>query len=361
MKLRLKNTPEQVELIKAMGSKDRNVSAEAASAFAAFAGPVVSQVLNQAGSANAIYTPLEYKIDEVPSIPVDLWYDEGEGYTTIWSQTMAGGLPTNQVDGGKELKFHTFTLDSAVAYGKKFARQCRLDVVSKALTRLAGEVLVKQERNGWAVILRAVAEAGTNGLSHVIAATTASTFQVDDLNRLMTRIDRINTSFANGTPSDFDYKGLTDLWMSPEMVEQVRAFAYQPMNTRAVPNTDESTVLALPDSVRTEIYKNAGASEIYGVGIHKLIELGSSKKYNTLFKSFYTGTFSDSADECIIGLDLSREAFVRPIMTDEGAGGSFNIVPDDQFVARQDKIGFYGELEQGNICLDGRAAVALTV
>ena len=45
MKLKFKNTPEQVELIKAMGSKRPEVSREASEAFAAFIGPVIQQVL----------------------------------------------------------------------------------------------------------------------------------------------------------------------------------------------------------------------------------------------------------------------------------------------------------------------------
>ena len=49
MKLKLKNTPEQVELIKAMGSRDMAVANEASQAFAAFVGPVVREV--RAGGA----------------------------------------------------------------------------------------------------------------------------------------------------------------------------------------------------------------------------------------------------------------------------------------------------------------------
>ena len=41
MRLKLKNTPEQIELVKAMGSKDVSVSREAQEAFAAFLGPVI--------------------------------------------------------------------------------------------------------------------------------------------------------------------------------------------------------------------------------------------------------------------------------------------------------------------------------
>ena len=56
MKLKLKNTPEQVELIKAMGSRDMAVANEASQAFAAFVGPVVREVLMQAGSMTQTIT-----------------------------------------------------------------------------------------------------------------------------------------------------------------------------------------------------------------------------------------------------------------------------------------------------------------
>ena len=93
MKLTLKNTPEQVELIRAMGSRNNVVAAEAAEAFAAFLGPVVLQVINQAGTAGAIYTDAPYDEDDSPSYPLDLYYNEGVNTVQVWSQSMAGGLP----------------------------------------------------------------------------------------------------------------------------------------------------------------------------------------------------------------------------------------------------------------------------
>ena len=63
MKLKLKNTPEQVELIRALGSKDPVVSAEAASAFAAFIGPVISKVIAPAGTANLFFSDVDYDED----------------------------------------------------------------------------------------------------------------------------------------------------------------------------------------------------------------------------------------------------------------------------------------------------------
>ena len=48
MKLKLKETPEQIELIKAMGSKNAATAREASEAFAAFLGPVIQEVIQTA-------------------------------------------------------------------------------------------------------------------------------------------------------------------------------------------------------------------------------------------------------------------------------------------------------------------------
>ena len=357
MKLKLKNTPEQVELIKAMGSRDANVAREATQAFAAFIGPVVSKVLMQAGTASAVYSDLAYDEDDNPSIPLDLWVGEGEGYTTVWSQNVAGGLPTSNVEGFSELKVATYRLDSAVSMLKRYVRRGRLDVVSKAVESMTNEVLVKQERNAWAVVLKALAEAQSNGADH-IERITGGALTLGGLNSLMTLVKRINTSYAGGT-TDSSY-GLTDLFVSPEIKGDIRAFAYN-----AVTNGDTD----LPAGVREEIFRSAGAQEIYGITMHELVELGVGKKYNTLFNSFYGGTDAgspdfdqgNSGDEILVGLDLTKDAFVRPVARNSETGGTFTALPDDQFVTRADKVGFYGSLEEGRVCLDGRAVAGLIV
>ena len=395
MKLQLKNTPEQIELIKALGSKNPAVAREASEAFAAFLGPVIQQVILQAGTANMIYSDAPVNADASPSYPLDLYYNEGVGNISVWSQGLAGGLPTSFVSGVSELKIATYRLDSAVAWMKKYARRSRLDIVSKALERMAQEVLIKQERNAWAVILKALAEASTNSTKHFLGSTTEDVFQLHDLNRMMTLNKRINESFAGGTPDVAYSRGMTDLFVSPEIMEQVRAFAYQPMNTRTGPgnaaNTDKGTAgIALPDSMREDIYRSAGMQEIYGVNLVELIELGGGstggKKYNVLFDSFVQGTLSTGGaqtgisgggsaiavgggsdwakadDEVIVGVDNSKGAFVRPIATiDNASGGSFTVLPDDQWVQRADKVGFYGFLEEGRGCIDSRAIVGMGV
>lgn len=362
MKLTLNNTPEQIELVKAIGSKDVAISREALEALAAFLSPVISTVLNQLGTAGLIYRDLPYDEDDAPSIPLDLYYDIDVGHISTWSQSYAGGLPTNQIEGIKEMKISTYRLDTAVSWLKKYARKSRLDVVSKAVERMAQEILVKQERNAWAVVLRALAEASTKGVSHITNTGTAGVFGVNDLNTLMVRIKRINQSFADGTPAGFDSKGLTDLFVSPEVKGQIRSFAYNPMNNRGNQSTGP---VALPDAVREKIFNAAGASELYGVAITELNELGTTRKYNVLFGEFATGniafggTFNTSTQELLVGLDLSRDAFIRPIARQADSGGTFVTLPDDQWVTRSEKAGLYGYLEEGRACIDARATVGI--
>ena len=378
MRIKLKNTPEQVELIKALGSKNRLVAAEAAEAFAAFLGPVIQRVILQAGTASQIYTDAPFDENDSPSYPLDLYYQElNNGYVSVWSQTLAGGLPSSQdVSAIQEVKIATYRLDSAVSINKRYARQARLDVIAKLVERMSQEVLVKQERNAWAVILKALGEAsttpqGASALKHYTEAGTLGQFKLDDLNKLMTRVKRINESWAGGTPADPYSTGLTDLYVSPEIKENIRAFAYNPLNTIAPGGgavTNSTVGIPLSDNMRDEIYRSAGLQEIYGVNIVELIELGKSKKYNILFDNYITtlpvttGTgFDAGVHQILVGVDNTKGALIRPISTTSETGSQFNVQPDDQFLQRTDKTGFYGSMEEGRICIDARALSGIIV
>jgi hypothetical protein len=364
MKLKLKNTPEQVELVKAMGSKDLSTSREAQEAFAAFLGPVVQQVINQAGTAGAIFTDAPFDEDDSPSYPLDLYYNNSDNHISVWMQSMAGGLPSSHVEGMNELKIATYRLDSAVNFLKRYVRRARLDVVSKGVERMAQELLVKQERNAWAVILKALAEASTGGADHIIQTSSRTNFMLSDLNDLMTLVRRINESWAGGTPDVASSGGLTDLYMSPERMADVRALAYNPVNTVGANNiapANSSGVIAMPDGVREDIYRAAGASELFGVTLNEMNEFGIGKKYNVLFGGLDSISFGNSTDDLIVGLDNSKGAFIRPVAMNAEGGSSVVTLADDQWSARSEKLGFYSMLEEGRVCIDSRAIVGLSL
>jgi hypothetical protein len=250
--------------------------------------------------------------------------------------------------------------------------------------------MLKQERTSANLLMTALAAASTGNDAtaannyHVFRTAAAGRFVLNDLNKLFTKIKRINASFVGGTPSGAR-RGLTDLVVSPEIVEELRGMAYNPINTKIAPvvaastsNTAGNAPVVATDEIRNQIFNQAGMPEFFGVSIMEILELGVGKKFNTIFDTVagstayadhysinaYGGTataFNGASEEIIIGLDRSRDALVRAVAVDSDTGSEFNLVADDQYTLRQGKIGYFGALEEGRMVLDNRALVGLIV
>jgi hypothetical protein len=301
-----------------------------------------------------------------------------EDYITVYSQSVAGGLPQNQVlPTVSEMKIATYTLDSALSFDKRYAAKSRMDVVSKTFTRLAQEILLKQEKTSANLILSALAAATTNGKKHVQRANTNGRFLLADLNELFTLAKRINTSWAKGTPEARGSRGLTDLIVSPEVVQELRAMAYNPINTKGVlATTPDGTNagIAAPESVRVGLFNGGGVPSFYGVNLLIFNEFGLGRKFNTVFDTVasttqwlkadggYVGAnagsgndFDGTKDELLLGINRNRESLIRAVATDGENGSEFSLIADDQYSIRQGKIGYFGSLEEGRMVLDTRA------
>lgn len=378
-KIKFNNTPEQKSLFKAIASNNRDEAYEAQYALAAFVGPVIKKVLEQAPVISNLYEELPISENEPQTLPLDSFSDIGEqDYYRVVGMTMAGGLPTNFDYGMEEVHFHSMRFESFVSCYRKYARAGRLDVLSKMITRMANETLVKQEINLVAPILYAVANAGTNGLDHVIRVGSAGQILLDDFVSLLNRASRLRTSYvggASGTPANDTSRGVTDLVVSPETVARLRKVAYNPMNTKAgvVDGTNYSTGIPAPDQLRMQVYQTAGIPEFYGINIIEAKEFGVGYKFNTLFASFAgsktystiggsgAATFNGATSEIVIGIDRTMDALQSPVITDGDTGADLVVLPDDQFVGRSEKLGFYGRIEKGAVITDSRALTGLIV
>jgi hypothetical protein len=173
--------------------------------------------------------------------------------------------------------------------------------------------------------------------------------------------------------------GVTDLMISPEIEEELRAMAYNPINTKgnAIAGntvTQDTAFVTAPDAVRVGLFNGGGVSSFYGVNLMVFNEFGVSRKFNKIFDTVSSGqtystaagkdvagnngstAFSDSSkDELILGINRNRESFIRAIAVDSETGSEFSLVADDQYSIRQGKIGYFGSLEEGRMVLDNRA------
>jgi len=372
MNISLKRTEDQIELVKAMASKNRAVAYEAQVALAEFIGPVIAEVINNAPVLSNLFTSLQFNSEDNPSIPLDLYYDvTDEDYVQIYSSSVAGGLPQNQVfPTVSELKITTYDLNTALSFDRRYAAKSRMDVISKTFTRMAQEILLKQERTSANLIMGALANATTNGKDHVFRATTDGSFLLDDFNELITRAKRINTAWNKGTPEG-GRRGITDLMVSPEAVKSLRQMSYNAVNTKSIA-TDGSDITA-PESIRESVYNSGGGlPDFYGISIMEINELGVGQSFNTIFDTLAgSGTyakadgttgdaeFDGAADEIMIGLDRGRDSLVKAIAVDEENGSEFQLTADDQYSIRQNKIGWFGGLNEGRMVLDNRALMGL--
>jgi hypothetical protein len=365
MKITLKRTDEQVELVKAMASRNRDVAYEAQQALAEFIGPVLAEVVNQAPTLSNLFTNFQFNEMDSPSIPLDLYYDvTAPDYVKVYSTTVPGGLPTNTVTPTvSEMKFNTYRLDSAVDFDKRYAAKSRMDVIGKTFSRIAQEILIRQESTSANLILGALNTASTNSNTHFDVKAPASSIVLDDFNKLLLKAKRINTAWTGSAPEGGRAKGITDLIMSPEQVKGLREMAYNPVNTRGGKDADNAGIAAT-DSMRDAIYNNGGAPEFFGINIMEINELGANgstaadnEKFTKVWNTLRSGK---TATDLVIGLDRSRDSLFRAVALDAETGSEFSLLADDQYSVRQSKIGYYGSLEEGRMILDDRVLTGIS-
>ena len=364
MKITLKRTDEQVELVKAMASRNRDVAYEAQQALAEFIGPVLAEVVNQAPTLSNLFTNFQFNEMDSPSIPLDLYYDvTAPDYVKVYSTTVPGGLPTNTVTPTvSEMKFNTYRLDSAVDFDKRYAAKSRMDVVGKTFTRIAQEILIRQESTSANLILGALQAASTNGNDHYDTKAAGESLILDDFNKLLLKAKRINTAWTGSAPEGGRAKGITDLIMSPEQVKGLREMAYNPVNTTTGPGNSDNGIPAT-DSMRDAIYNNGGVPEFFGINIMEINELGanSGAANNEKFTKVWNSLDNVATrTDLVIGLDRSRESLFRAVALDAETGSEFSLLADDQYSVRQSKIGYYGSLEEGRMILDDRVLTGIS-
>lgn len=375
LKMDIQYTPEQIALAHKLGSKNRTESLAAAEATAAVVSQPLLEVIQQAPVFSNQFAPQTYGPDEAPTIVLSPLFDtKSPGYMLVFSTSKAGGLNTNEMTGADEMVVQVHNLSGAASLEKRYLRnqRPRLNVLSAALTRLAQEVLIKQNLHATNVLMGALANSFIDGNSGNTAASnyqifrtaTQGVFQMDDFNTIMYKYRRIANSWVGGTPMGINPE-ITDLFGSPEWMAQIRSIAYQPVNTRNGATTSSgASSLAATDEVRNRIFNSAGLPSLFDVDLHQYNELGVGQIYNNVFATYATGTytgyaqsgtatFNSATEQAVVGLNLDWQDLISLTQTDLG-GSEWSLQADDQFPNRADKIGWYGSQSAGYVSVDNR-------
>jgi 3D (Asp-Asp-Asp) domain-containing protein len=133
---------------------------------------------------------------------------------------------------------------------------------------------------------------------------------------------------------------LTDLYLSPEAIEDIRNWG--------VDQLDEVS--------RREVYVAAdngpAITRVFGVNLVDIFELGDGQEYQNYFVNDLGGSLQGSDVELVVGLDRSsNDSFVMPVK-------STVEVWEDETLHRHQRQGYYGWAELGFAVLDNRRVLA---
>ena len=321
-------TAEMTDLLKRSGSANRTESLEATHQLAVALQEPLRQGVLSGDIATDIFETINLAPGSTPEFPLDFLAPGTEKDFVAYSVPNHGRIPERYVE-GDFVMVPTYEIAASIDWTLRYARDARWDIVSRALQVLQSSFVKKTNDDAWHTILAAAVD---RNILIYDADAAAGQFT----KRLVSLLKTTMRRNGGGNSSSINRGKLTDLYVSPEALEDVRNWG--------VDQIDEVT--------RREIYNaedGSGAiARIFSVNLHDLDELGENQEYQSFFTNELSGTVKSGDTELVVGLDLSsNDAFVRPVREDVQ-------VYEDDNLHRQRRAGFYGWAEHGFAVLDNR-------
>jgi hypothetical protein len=328
-----KPTSEQVELLRRTGSSNKAEALEAMHSLAQALQVPLRSALLDGDILGGIFAPERLAPDATAEYPLDLYQAGQVNDYVAYMIPGEGALPQRTIV-SDSVTVSTYDVGNAIDWPLKYATSARWNVVARAMEVLEAGFVKKMNTDGWRVIIAAGAgRTDYNGGAPLVydSAATAGQFT----KRLVSLMKTTMTRLVGGNSTSTDRGRLTDLFISPEALEDIREW-----------NADE-----VDDMTRREIFTAGDGggpmARIYGVNLHPLDELGVGQEFQTYFATLGVSMGSND-EEIVVGLDLSHgDSFVMPVKRE------LAIFEDDNLHRRQ-KAGFYGWQEHGFASLDGR-------
>lgn len=326
-----KPTPEQVALLRRTGSPNKAEALEAMHSLAQALQVPLRSALLDGDILGGIYASEILDPSATAEYQLDFYQTAQENDYVAYMVPSEGALPQRTIT-GDAVTISTYDVGNAIDWPLKYSTSARWNIVARAMEVLEAGFVKKMNTDGWRVIIAAGAgRTDYSGGAPLVydSAATAGQFT----KRLISLMKTTMTRLAGGNSSTVNRGRLTDLYMSPEALEDIREW-----------DSDE-----VDDDTRNRIFNASDEvlSSIYGVNLHTLDELGVGQEFQTYFATLGVNMGTDD-EEIVVGLDLSHgDSFVMPVKRELA-------IFEDDMLHRRQKAGFYGWQEHGFAALDGR-------
>lgn len=322
---------EFISLFSKTGDNDQNVALASQREFAKALelplrkGVLVGNILSD------IFETISVEPGASTEYPLDLISPGLEGEHVAYTNPGHGRIPERAVE-SDYVTIPTYTITSSIDYLLRYAREARWDVAARAAQVMEAGFVKKMNDDGFHTLLAAGVD---RNILVYDGDATAGLFT----KRFVSLLQTVMRRNAGGNTGSANRGRLTDLYVSPESLEDVRNWGLDQI--------DEVT--------RREIYSasegGAPITRIFGVNLHDLDELGEGQEYQDFFTNGLGGAVQASDLELVIGLDQgSSDSFIMPMK-------QALQVFEDPSLHRQQRVGYYGFAELGFGVLDNRRII----
>tara|TARA_R100001377_G_C3194669_1_gene112148 strand:- start:546 stop:1553 length:1008 start_codon:yes stop_codon:yes gene_type:complete len=319
-------TPEMDLLLAKSGSMNREESLAATAELAKALELPLRKGVMSGDILDGIFEPIQLGPGATAEFPLDFLAPGTEKDFVAYTIPNHGRIPERHVE-GDYVMVPTYDVGASIDYLLKYARDARWDVVGRAMSVMESQFTKKANDDGWHTVI----SAGVDRNILVFDNDAANGVFSKRLVSLMKTVMRRN---GGGNSTSINRGALTDLFLSPEGVEDIRNWG-----------VDE-----VDDITRRQLISQDGGllTRIFQVNLHDLDELGEGQEYELFYESDLSGSLPSGDTEVVVGLDLrSNDSFVMPVRQAVQ-------VFEDETLHRQRRAGFYGWAEHGFAVLDNR-------
>lgn len=333
------------------------------------AGPNMEKLLRMAGSDNpqtaaagaaglakAIQTPLQQGMlngdifsdlvtkepvgpGSAVEYPLDLLAPGTEGNHTAYVMPAHGRSAQRFVD-GDYLMVPVFEVGNSIDFNRRYAEECRWNIVERALQVLEAGFVRKMNTDVWRVIVSAAMARGLAVYDDRVAPGYTS-------KRLFSLGKQVMLRQGGGNTSTVNRFRMTDVYGSPEAADDIRNW-----------NLDE-----VDDVTRREIYlrDELDTFRVFGVNVRTLVEMGVGQEFQNYFAAqggvlpTYTLSGSKTKLEIMVGVDRTKEnSFVMPVRQNVE-------IYEDLNGFRAGRVSLFGKARYGVGSLENRSSLILAV
>jgi hypothetical protein len=334
MAIKNRPTDEMKAMLRSCASFDEKVAAAALAELAQALTLPLQQGVLKGDITFDIFEETKFEPGTSVEYPLDFLSPGTEKDFIAFTIPNHGSLPTRHVE-GDYVMVPTYDVGNVISANLKYARDARWDVVGRMMQVLEAGFIRKNNADAWHTLL---ASAKNRNLVIYDDAATAGLFTKRLISLMKTSMRRN----AGGNSTSTNKGKLTDLYMSPEALEDIRSW----------------DLSQIDDVTRREIFLNSGddgvpvISTVFGVRIHDIDEFGVNQEFQNYFTDTLGGSLGSDKVELVIGLDLlNRDSFVRPVRQEME-------VFEDLSLHKTRRFGLYSWAEGGWGVLSSRRVLA---